>query len=209
MKKSKKKKNELSGEIDILIADVNKQDFEKLIESQNNKYFFTNYKKDLPNKFNIIIEACVNLSTQMNEKKNQIKKYNILAHLIEELYLKNEDYLNIYLSPFKKKNQTIITCPYFVFIITTNSAYDFFMTSAKKFMEDKKINYDYNLYIFYVKFKLNEISDLQKNNEDLEQKVKDLQKKNEDLEQRVKDLQSTVKTLQEQINELRNIINNK
>ena len=41
-----------------------------------------NYKKELPDKFNIIIEAYMDLSTQMNEKKVQIKKYNILSRLI-------------------------------------------------------------------------------------------------------------------------------
>ena len=148
----------------------------------------------MPDKFNVIIEACVNLSSQMNEKKNQIKKYNILASLIEELYSKNEKYLHIYLSPFKKKNQSIISCPYFVFIITTNSAYKFFMTSAKKFLEDEKINYDYNLFIFYAKFKLNEINILKKNNEDLEEKVKNLELKIKSLEDKIEEITNNKNT---------------
>ena len=172
--KKRKSNNELNGEIDIIIADVTKKDFEKLIKEENNKYYLTNKKANLPDKFNIIIEACVNLGTQTIEKKKQINKYSILSRLINELYSKNKEYVDIYLSPFKKQNKNILSCPYFVFIIATNSSYDYFMTSAKKFLEDEKKKYDYDLFIFYIKFKLNEVNDLEKNNKDFEKELEDL-----------------------------------
>ena len=62
----------------------------------------------------------MDLSTQMNEKKVQIKKYNILSRLIEELYSIYKNFLDDYLSPFKKNNKNIIKYPFFIFIITTN-----------------------------------------------------------------------------------------
>ncbi len=172
--KKRKSNNELNGEIDIIIADVTKKDFEKLIKEEDNKYYLTNKKANLPDKFNIIIEACVNLGTQTIEKKKQINKYSILSRLINELYSKNKEYVDIYLSPFKKQNKNILSCPYFVFIIATNSSYDYFMTSAKKFLEDEKKKYDYDLFIFYINFKLNEVNDLEKNNKDFEKELEDL-----------------------------------
>ena len=72
-KKKKKDKNLSKGEIDVLIADVTKEEFKVLIDKECNKYFVSNYAKDLPSTFNIIIEACVNLSTKMNEKKDKLK----------------------------------------------------------------------------------------------------------------------------------------
>ena len=72
--KKRKSNNELNGEIDIIIADVTKKDFEKLIKEENNKYYLTNKKANLPDKFNIIIEACVNLGTQTIEKKVEEEK---------------------------------------------------------------------------------------------------------------------------------------
>ena len=48
------------------------------------------------------------------------------------------------------------------------------MTSAKKFLEDEKKKYDYDLFIFYIKFKLNEVNDLEKNNKDFEKELEDL-----------------------------------
>ena len=113
--KKKKDKSSITAEIDVLITDVTKDELKKLTDGEYIKYYLSNYKKELPDKFNIIIEACVNLSTQMNEKKVQIKKYNILSRLIEELYSINKNFLDDYLSPFKKNNKNIIKIPLFYF----------------------------------------------------------------------------------------------
>ena len=110
----------------------------------------------------------MDLSTQMNEKKVQIKKYNILSRFIEELYSKNKNFLDDYLSPFKKKNKNIIKFPFFIFIITTNSDYNYFKISSKKFLEDSDSNYECKLFVYYVRFKLNgEVNNINDNNEDL------------------------------------------
>ena len=154
--KKKKDKSSITAEIDVLITDVTKDELKKLTDGEYIKYYLSNYKKEFPDKFNIIIEACVNLSTQMNEKKVQIKKYNILSRLIEELYSINKNFLDDYLSPFKKNNKNIIKCPFFIFIITTNSAYNYFKISSKKFLEDSDSNYECKLFVYYVRFKLNE-----------------------------------------------------
>jgi len=64
----KKKKNLSKGEIDILITNVNKNEFLKLKNNNYLKYYFSNNTAKLPENFNIIIEACLSLSNQMEEK---------------------------------------------------------------------------------------------------------------------------------------------
>ena len=91
-----------------------------------------------------------------------------MSRLIEELYSKNKNFLDDYLSPFKKNNKNIIKCPFFIFIITTNSAYYYFKISSKKFLEDSDSNYECKLFVYYVRFKLNgEVNNINENNEDL------------------------------------------
>lgn len=75
--KKKKDKSSITAEIDVLITDVTKDELKKLTDGEYIKYYLSNCKKELPDKFNIIIEACVNLSTQMNEKKFKLK--NIIS----------------------------------------------------------------------------------------------------------------------------------
>ena len=71
--------------------------------------------------------------------------------------------------------------PKFVFIIATNSAYEFFTKSSKKFLEDKEVNFNCYLLIYYIKFKLNDRElDLLENNEDEIMKTK-VKKMEEDI----------------------------
>ena len=103
----------------------------------------------------------------MKDKKVQIKKYNILAKLIEELYSKNPKYIDDYILPFKDKIKNIRMSPKFVFVIATNNAYEFFTISSKKFLEDKEVNLHCHLFIYYIKFKDKDRElDLLENNED-------------------------------------------
>ena len=180
-KEDNNKKKTIEGEIDILITNVSKEQFAQLTSSNCKKYFLSNSTGNLPDRFNIIVEACLNLSTQMKNKKAQIKKYNVLAQLIEELYSKNPKYIDDYLFPFKDKIQNINMPPKFVFIIATNSAYEFFTKSSKKFLEDKEVNFNCYLLISYIKFKLNDRElDLLENNEDEIMKTK-VKKMEEDI----------------------------
>ena len=67
------------------------------------------------------------------------------------------------------KDEIDMIYPNFVFIITTNNAYDFFKKSSKRFLEDKEIDSNLNLYIFYFKFNLVDNDfEIFKNNESIE-----------------------------------------
>ena len=120
-----------------------------------------------------------------------------MSRLIEELYSKNKNFLDDYLSPFKKNNKNIIKCPFFIFIITTNSAYNYFKISSKKFLEDSDSNYECKLFVYYVRFKLNgEVNNID-NNEDLKSLLAEIK----ELKERVKKLGSE-KNAVEKFNEL-------
>ena len=191
----REKKRLVKGRIDVLITNVTKDQFKQITHTKYNKYFVSNYVKELPDKFNIIIESCINLSTEMNEKKNQIKKYYILSELIEKLYSKNKNYLEIYLTPLKQKIGNIeLSCPYFAFIITINNAYNYFKIASKKFLEDKD-NINCNLYIYYIKFKLNDNKiDVCENNDDdedtIRQKFEKMEKEIADMKERILKLEN-------------------
>ena len=73
----KKDKSSITAEIDVLITDVTKDELKKLTDGEYIKYYLSNCKKELPDKFNIIFQACMDLSTQMNEKKFKLK--NIIS----------------------------------------------------------------------------------------------------------------------------------
>jgi hypothetical protein len=153
--KKNKKKSLIKGEIDVLIANVKKQEFQNLLKTKKYiKYCAPDSGNDLPEIFNIIVEVCVNLKTQQNEKANQIKKYNLLIELIENLNKKNPSYLTEYLSPFNKPNACVVSSPHFIIMLATNSSYDYFLESSRKFTEDKNFISDYTVYLCYIKFKL-------------------------------------------------------
>ena len=75
----KEKKNSSKEEIEVLITNVNKDEFLQLENKNYLKYFNCNNLAKITDNFNIIIEACLNLSNQMEEKKFQISKYRILS----------------------------------------------------------------------------------------------------------------------------------
>ena len=75
----KEKKNSSKEEIEVLITNVNKDEFLQLENKNYLKYFNCNNLAKITDNFNIIIEACLNLSNQMEEKKFQISKYSILS----------------------------------------------------------------------------------------------------------------------------------
>ena len=60
-KKTDNKKKMIEDEIDILIPNVSKEQFNQLTYSYCKKYFLSNSIGNLPDRFNIIVEACLNL----------------------------------------------------------------------------------------------------------------------------------------------------
>ena len=194
--KKKKKKNLSKGEINVLITNVNKSEFLKLKNDNYLKYYYFNNTVEIPENFNIIIETCLSLSNQMEEKKFQIKKYSILSQLIGELYKNKPEYIKDYLYPFNTKGDKDIIYPNFVFIITTNNAYDFFLKSSKRFLEDNELYSNLNLYIFYIKFNLMDRDyELIKNNESIE-----INKLREELKEEI------IKSCREELNKQNEII---
>lgn len=198
IKENKNKNKKLSkGEIDVLISNVTKEELNKITDKNANKYFVSKIINEIPDTFNIIIETCLNLSTQMKAKKIQIRKYSIISRLLEELYEKNKNFLEEYLSPFKKNNQNILSSPYFIYIIATNSAYTYFKISSKKFIEDKT-DFNCNLFIFYIKFKLNsDITNILENNGDVNvlEKIEELQNKLNSVTMELKSMKSEKKII--------------
>ena len=67
----KRKKTSSKEEINVLITNVNKDEFLKLENKNYLKYLNCNNLAKIPDNFNINIEACLNLSNQMLEKKLQ------------------------------------------------------------------------------------------------------------------------------------------
>jgi len=179
-----------------LITNVNKSEFLKLKNDNYLKYYYSNNTVEIPDNFNIIIEACLSLSNQMEKKIFQIKKNSILSQLIGELYKKKPEYIKDYLYPFNTKDDKDINYPNFVFIITTNNAYDFFLKSSKRFLEDNELYSNLNLYIFYIKFNLMDKDyELIKNNETIE-----INKLKEELKEEI------IKSLREELNKQNEII---
>ena len=201
--KKKEKKNLNKGEIDVLITNVKREEFLNLI---NEKYLKFN-KFTLPENFNIIVEACLNLSNQIEEKKIQIKKYRILTDLINDLYNKKPEYLNDYLCPFYGKYEMKIFNPNFVYIITTNSVYDYFIQTSRKFFEEKKNNQNLNLFILYIKFNLvdknfglanNNLNDIKELMDELKiqkQEIEKINKLNDEQNQTIKVLKNEIDNL--------------
>ena len=153
-----------------MITNVEKEQFLNLL---NKKQYIISSQidpiKDLPQTFNIIIECCLNLDTQKDEKKAQIKKYNLLKKLIKDLYKKNPNYIKDYLYPFNKQSENIVTCPDFIIIIATNSNYSIFTTTSKKFKEDEDLLSENEFYFCFIKFNLKEDSfKLIENNDNVE-----------------------------------------
>lgn len=139
----------------------------------------------------------MSFSLKSNGGKNfQIKKYSILSQLIGELYKKKPEYIKDYLYPFNTKDDKDINYPNFVFIITTNNAYEFFLKSSKRFLEDNELYSNLNLYIFYIKFNLMDKEyELIKNNETIE-----INKLREELKEEI------IKSFREEINKQNEII---
>ena len=94
--------------------------------------------------------------------------------------------------------------PKFVFIIVTNSIYDLFAISSKKFLEDREVNFHCHLFIYYIKFKLNdEGSDILENNEDelMETKMKKMEEDIIKLQLQMKQMQDKMKNFELQKNQ--------
>jgi len=132
--KSKDKFTEDTCEIDVIINNFDKDDFNKLILKYPNNFYFTEqlHLKEMDTKFNVIGEIARNLLFQTNKKKFQIKNY-----------------INIYLN-LKSIREQMKTSN--ININNSNSSCDKNKEIIKKNEKDK------NLQIILKSFDLNDIS---------------------------------------------------
>ena len=75
----------------------------------------------------------------MKNKNAQIKKYNVLAKLIEELYSKNPKYIDDYLFPFKDKIKNINMLLNLFLLLQLIVPMNFLQNPPKNFLKIKKL----------------------------------------------------------------------
>ena len=155
--KKKKKKIDISGDFDIVIPNVSKEKFEKLLE--NNFYhrksekccivYNKNKITELPDKFHLFIEVGLDVyKNEFRSKSRQIYKYISILNI--ENLIDNKSIKSIYHKNFQERyglnfntKQNIADTN--VYMLISNSSYEEF---KKRFLDNKEFKKEKDFDIF-------------------------------------------------------------
>ena len=147
---SKKNKFHVKGHFDIIIPNIERGKFEKMLENNfqknGNTKFIVGTEKEIPERFNLFAEVGLNVfNNEYKKKKEQIKKYNYILNfgkIIQdtEIYKKyKKEFDNEY---YYEKNIDVDIFPdECVYLIVSNSTYAEFthrFLDYKNYKDDKK-----------------------------------------------------------------------
>ena len=157
VKKKMKKKIDISGDFDIVIPNVSKEKFEKLLE--NNFYhrksekccivYNKNKITELPDKFHLFIEVGLDVyKNEFRSKSSQIYKYISILNI--ENLIDNKSIKSIYHKNFQERyglnfntKQNIADTN--VYMLISNSSYEEF---KKRFLDNKEFKKEKDFDIF-------------------------------------------------------------
>ena len=143
-----KKAGDIYGDIDVIIPNVNKLSFNKMLEKNffhketHTCIIFDEKKLDnLPDKFHLLIEVGLNaFSSDMPHKIKQIRKYVSLINIRDNI--KNERIKQLYIDDFANRlslninlKKEEICANTFVYMLISNSDYD---TFTHRFLENRR-----------------------------------------------------------------------
>ena len=157
VQKKKKKKIDISGDFDVVIPNVSKEKFEKLLE--NNFYhrksekccivYNKNKITELPDKFHLFIEVGLDVyKNEFRSKSRQIYKYISILNI--ENLIDNKSIKSIYHKNFQERyglnfntKQNIADTN--VYMLISNSSYEEF---KKRFLDNKEFKKEKDFDIF-------------------------------------------------------------